>query len=100
MRSSVTALFAALLLGLLTACAAEAIDSEAAVADPCEILFIPAESLAFTPSWKVSEAVVTDIDRPRLIWHCGTPDPPEPEIVIAAHPRPISSREPLFVQPP
>lgn len=99
MRLSVTVLFAALLLGLLTACAAEAVETQAAVADPCEILFIPTESLASTQSLKVSEALVAGIDRPRLTWHCGAPDTPAPEIIIAARSRPISSRGPPFFQP-
>lgn len=98
-RRVVASLFVVAFIVLLGACIGEAGGTETRVGeDPCEVVLMPAPrsttSNAESGDPSHRDLVVAGSDTPRLVWHCGLPEDPEPDTVIAAYPRPQTPRAP------
>lgn len=87
---------------LLGACIGEAGGTGTRVGeDPCEVVLVlgPPSTTSNAESGDTShrDLIVAGSNTPRLAWHCGLPEDPEPDTVIALFPRPQTARAPLRV---
>lgn len=98
-RRVVASLFVVAFIVLIGACIGESGGTETRGGeDPCEVVLVPVPpsttSNAESGDMSHRDLVVAGSGTPRLAWHCGPPEDPEPDTVIAAYPRPQTPRAP------